>query len=96
MPRLDAPDGVVLVGDGLLLCSPQRVLGVAQDFDEELFLAVEVPVEDALAHAEPLHDLGHRGGVVAVLGETGRGVVHELLPALFAPLGQPPGHRAPR
>ena len=94
--QLDAAHRIVLVGDRLLLGHPQGVLRVAEDLDEELFLAVEVPVEDALAHAEALDDLGHRGRVVAVLGEARRRVVHELLATLLASLSQPPGHRAPR
>ena len=58
--RLDTPHRIVLVRDRLLLGDPQGVLCVAQDLDEQLFLPVEVPVEDALAHAEALDDLGDR------------------------------------
>ena len=40
--------------DGLLLGPAQVVLGVAQDLEEQLLLAGEVPVEDALADAQAL------------------------------------------
>ena len=67
--RLDPPDGVGLVGHGLALGAPQVALGVGQDLPEELLLGGEVPVEDALAHAEAVDDVGHRRRVVAVGGE---------------------------
>src|SRR5207302_10519915 len=91
--ELDAVYGIGLVGDGGLLTFAQLALGVAQDLEEQLLLGREVPVEDALAHAQSLHDLGDRGGVVAVLGEAGRGVRHQLLTTFPAPLGEAAIHR---
>src|SRR4029077_14686484 len=81
-----------LLGDGGLLAATQLALGVAQDLEEQLLLGGEVPIEDALAHAQPLHDLRDRRRVVAVLGEAGRCVRHQLLTALTAPLGEPTIH----
>ena len=52
-------------------------------------LRVEVPVEDALADAEALHDLGHRRRVVAVSAKRWAANVHELAAPFLAPLGQP-------
>ena len=69
-PRLDATDGVGLVGDRLALGPAEVALGVGQDLAEELLLGGEVPVEDALAHAEAVDDVGHRGGVVALRRRT--------------------------
>jgi hypothetical protein len=57
-----------------------------EDLGQQLLLGGEVPVEDPLAHAHALHDLGHGGGVEAVLGESVRGEVHELTPPIAAPL----------
>ena len=94
MPSSIRRDGVGLVGDRLLLAPAQVLLRVAQDLEEQLLLAGEVPVEDALADAEARHDLGDGRGVVAVLGESGRGERHELLAALASPLGQPAVHAA--
>lgn len=91
---LDAPDGVVLVGDGVHLRASEVLLGIAQYLEEELLLRGEVPVEDALAHAEAADDLLDGGRVVAALGEAGGGVVHQLAPSFLPPLGQPPCHRA--
>ena len=50
--------------------------------DQELFLAVEVVVDAALAHAGALGDRLHGGAVVAALGEHGEGGLGELLLAL--------------
>ena len=86
--------GVLLVADRLLLLAPQVGLGLLEDLEEQLLLRVEVPVEDALADAEARHDLGDRGGVVALLGEARGGERHELVAALLAPLGQAPCHGA--
>ena len=92
MPELDAADRIVDAVDGLLLGPAQVLLGLAEDLEEELLLAGEVPVEDALADAEALHDLGHRRRVVALLGEPGGREVHQLLAALPASLGQASVH----
>ena len=72
MPSSMRSDRIVDVGDGLLLAAAQVLLGVAEDLDEELLLRVEVPVEDALAHAEAVDDLGHRRRVVARSRRTAR------------------------
>ncbi len=59
---------------------------------QELVLGVEVPVEDAFAHAEAVHDAGHRGGVVALGGEAAGGDVHQLVSAPGALGCEPAGH----
>ncbi len=64
--RLDAADGIGLVGDGLALGPAEVALGVGQDLAQELLLGGEVPVEDALAHAEAVDDVGDRRGVVSL------------------------------
>src|SRR5438445_727062 len=76
--ELDATHGIGLVADGCLLSPAQLLLRVAQDLDEKLFFCREVPIEDALADAEALHDLGDGRAVVAVLGEARGGVLHRL------------------
>src|SRR3954466_14697912 len=58
--ELDAGDRIGLVGDRRLLAPAQLALGIAENLEEELFLGGEVPVEDALADPEPLHDLRDR------------------------------------
>ena len=88
-PALDAADRVVGGPDRLALAPAEVLLGVVEDLQEQLILRVEVPVEDAFADAEAGDDLGHRGGVEAVLGEPLGGDVHELALALFTPPGQP-------
>src|SRR5207248_296105 len=91
--ELDAPERIGLVGDGLLLAPAQLLLGLAEDLAEELLFRREVPVEDALAHTQPGDDLGDRGRVVTVLGETADGVLHELTTPLPTPLGETTVHR---
>ena len=61
--------GIVLPGDGLTLGLAHGAQGVGQDLAQQFVLGVEVPVEDALAHAEAVDDAGHRRGVVPVGGE---------------------------
>ena len=64
-----------------------------QQLDEQLFLRGEVPVEDALADAEMLNDVGDRCRVVTAFGEQrGRGR-DELLAPVTASLRQLPPHR---
>ena len=63
--ELDAPHRIGFVADRLLLLLAQAVVRRLQQLGEELFLRREVPVEDALADAERLDDVGHRGRVVA-------------------------------
>ena len=65
IPEADAPDGVGLVLDGLALGAAKVPLGLDQDLAEELVLRGEVPVEDALAHAEAVDDVGDRRRVIA-------------------------------
>ena len=68
-PLLDAPGRIGLAGDGLPLGQAHGAEGVVEDLGQQLVLRFEVPVEDALADAEPVDDAGDRGGVVAVGGE---------------------------
>ena len=95
-PLFDPADGVVLIADCDLLATPQVVLGLAQDLEEQLLLRGEVPVEDALADAHAGDDVGDRRRVVAVLGEALRREVHQLPAAVPAPLGEPPVHWSER
>ena len=81
--ELDAADRIGGVGERLLLGAAQILLGLAEDLEEQLLLAVEVPVEDALADPEALDDLGHAGRVVPVLGEPGGGELQQLAPPLL-------------
>ncbi len=50
----------------------------------ELSLGGEVPVNDRLGDARRRTDLIHRGGVVAVQGETLQRMAHDDLSALWA------------
>ena len=70
--ELDAPHRVGLVADRGLLAPAQVLVRAAEQLDEQLLLAREVPVEDALADAEARDDVGDRRGVVAPLGEEAR------------------------
>ena len=90
--RLDAAYRVGLVGDGLALGAAQVALGVGQDLAEELLLGGEVPVEDPLAHAEAVDDVGDRGRVVPLGGELPGGEVEELLTSPLPPCGQAACH----
>ena len=45
---------------------------------EQFLLALEVPVEGALGESRPRHDLVHRRGLVAALGEHLRSAVQKL------------------
>jgi len=91
-PPLDPQHRVVDPGDGLLLAAPQVLLGFLEDGEQQGVFRLEVPVEDALAHTDTQHDLGHGGGVVPALGEPRRGVIHELAPPLLATGGQSAVH----
>ena len=68
-PELDAAHRVGLVADRRLLALAQLVVRRLEQLGEQLVLRREVPVEDALADAERVDDVGDRGGVVAPLGE---------------------------
>ena len=51
----------------------EHLRGAAVEGGEEgVFLALEMPVEDALGGPGALHDLGDRGGLVALLGDERR------------------------
>ena len=91
-PELDTPYRVGLGADQLLLASTKGVLRIAQDLVEQLFLGREVPVEDPFAHFELVDDLGDRGGVVPVLGETAGCEFHQLEPAFASALGETASH----
>ena len=58
--ELDPHDRVGLVADRLLLPAAQVLVRFAQDLRQQLLLRGEVPVEDALADAEALDDVGDR------------------------------------
>jgi len=92
--HLELADRIGLVDDRGLLGATEVELRLTQDLEEELLFGVEVPVEDALADPEALHDLGDRGRVIALVGEATGGVVHELALALLAARCQAPVHRA--
>ena len=73
----------------------ERAEGLAarcQDLAEELFLGLEVPVEDALSHPEPVDDVRDRSGVVADRGEPPSGEVDQLLSAPLSACGQAACH----
>ncbi len=94
-PLFDPSGRVVLAGDGIALGQakiPDRLL---QDGDHELVLGSEVPVEDALAHSQPVHDGGHRCRVVALGGERVGGHVHELPATPGSSRGEAMHHGAP-
>src|SRR5207245_11405251 len=82
--ELDAPDGIDLVADGLLLALAQLVVRRLEQLGEQLLLRREVPVEDALADPERGHDVGHRRGVVAALGEEPCCALDQLIPPFLA------------
>ena len=90
---LDAAHRVGLVGDGLALCPAEVPLRVGQDLAQQLLFGGEVPVEDALAHAEAVDDVGHRCRVVSLGGELPGCVVEQFEPAPLPPCGQPACHR---
>ena len=69
MPRSMRSTGSSTSAMASLLAPAEVASGPPEDLEEQLLLGVEVPVEDALADAEALDDLGHRGRVVAVVGE---------------------------
>ena len=79
----------------------QRVHQLVADRAQQLLLAAEVVVEAAGGEAERLRELGHRGLVVAALGEHARGAEHDLRAAAVVALAQggpggPCGHAAER
>src|SRR5262249_12971662 len=76
-----------------LLPLAQLVVGRLQQLGEQLLLGGEVPVEDALADAEGLDDVGDRSRVVATLGEEACRAVDELVAPLAAPGRQLSAHR---
>src|SRR5207247_9277526 len=88
-------DRVGLVADRLLLPPAQILVRFAQDLRQQLLLRGEVPVEDALADAEALDDVGDRRRVVTPLGEELGGVLHELTPPVLSPLRELPPHVSP-
>jgi hypothetical protein len=90
--ELDAHDWVGLVADRLLLPAAKLLVRLAQDLRQQLLLRGEVPVEDALADAEALDDVGDRRRVVAALGEELGRVLHELTAAILAPLRELAAH----
>src|SRR5262249_31239066 len=94
--ELDAHDRVGLLADRLLLAPAEVLLRFTQDLRQQLLLRGEVPVEDALPHAEAHHDVGHRRRVVAPLGEQRGGVLHQLTPPVLAPLRELAPHLPPR
>ena len=87
--ELQAADRISVILDRTQLGPAQLLLGGAEDLDEELLLGGEVPVEDALADAEAVDDVGHRGRVVAIGGEPLGGVRDELRPSFRPSGGQP-------
>jgi hypothetical protein len=92
--QLDPPHRVTLRADGGPLGPTQVELGLTQDLDEELLLGLEVPIEDALADAEPGDEVGHRRVVVAALREAGGGIVDQLIASLLASGRELLGHVA--
>ena len=64
--ELEPADRVGLVAHAVPLRPADGPLALAEDLHEELLLRLEVPVEDALADAEAVDQLGDRGRVVAV------------------------------
>ena len=93
MPSSMRRTGSGSVADRGLLAAAEVLVRTAEQLDEELLLAREVPVEDALADAEAGDDVGDRGGVVAALGEEPRRLAQDLRTAGPAPLRQLPRHR---
>ena len=90
--ELDAAHRITFVAYGRPLCPAQVELGLTQDLDEELFLRIEVPVEDTLADAESRDEVGNRRVVVAALGEPVGGIVDQLIATLLAPGRELLGH----
>ncbi len=90
--ELDAAHGIGFVADRLLLALAEVVVRRLQQLREELFLRREVPVEDALADAERLDDVGDGGRVVAALGEEPGRAGDQLFTALPAALRELPAH----
>ena len=78
MPSSSRLIAVGFVTDRLRLRPTKVVAGVFEDLDQQLFLGREVPIEDALAHADAVDEIVDRSWVVAVLGETAGGVVEQL------------------
>jgi hypothetical protein len=81
-PRLDER-AELLAGrrarvEDLLRAGQQRVHELVADRDQQLLLAAEVVVEAAGADPQLLGELGHRGLVVAALGEHARGAEDDL------------------
>ena len=66
----------------------QRVHQLVADRAQQLLLAAEVVVEAAGGEAERLGELGHRGLVVAALGEHARRAEHDLRAAAVVALAQ--------
>ncbi len=89
---LDAPQRIRFVGDGLALVAAEIMLGICEEPAKQLLLGVEVPVEHTFAHPEPIDDVGHRSGVIAVGGESLGSVVEKLLLPPPASLGESPLH----
>ena len=90
--QLDTAHRITFAADRGPLGPAQVELGLAQDLDEELLLGFEVPVEDALADAEPRDQVGDRRVVVAALGEASSGVVDQLVAPLPSPGRELLGH----
>ena len=74
----------------------QRVHQLVADRAQQLLLAAEVVVEAAGREAERLGELGHRGLVVAALGEHARRAEHDLRPAAVVALAHGGSGRAGR
>ena len=92
MPSSIRAHRVGLVADRGLLAASEVLVRAAEQLDEQLFLAGEVPVEDALADVQARHDVRDRGRVVAPLGEQPRRFAHDLEAPVATTLRQLPRH----
>jgi hypothetical protein len=93
---LDADPGVGDPLDGNVLSAPEVEQRFLQQLGEQGLLGFEVPVEDALADAELVANVGDGRAVVALLGEEAGGGGDNLLPPFASPLGELPGrHSSP-
>ncbi len=94
--RLGAlPDARERIGgrvERLALRAAQAQADLVGQLPEQLFLVLEVPVEEALRHAGRAHDVDDPGVVVAPLGEQAGRAVEQLLLALL-PLRREPALR---
>jgi len=93
--RRNAHQRIVGVRDRRQLGAAQLGHAGGEDVAEQLFLGLEVPVEDALANAHRPDDVGDRGGLVPALGESGGGHLEKLRTAFLAAGGQASVHGQP-